>query len=351
MPAGWCPPTTRGDSPRRSPTCSPTRHSASRCATPAGRRHDGSAGRTPRDRCARPGASPCERAAPPWLIARSRSPSTAASWSGQPTGVGRYLFEVLRGSGPPIATVRHTFHVVLPTPPPPALPALGPRIRWRVERRGRRGHAGGSRRACRAPLAQRAARRLLRRRTTRRRCALPCPLVVAIYDVSFFAHPEWFGRARRLAAPVADARRRRDARATVVTISEFSRAEIVRWLERPARPDSPRAAGRTAAVRPAGRIRAEPRRALRRLAVQSPAHSRPDPTAFALAAPRVPGRAARPGRRQPHVAPDRSARDRGPPRHRRPRRLARVRERRRTRRRCTTGARRSPSCPTTRASA
>lgn len=58
---------------------------------------------------------------------------------------------------------------------------------------------------------------------------LTVPLVVAIHDLSFFAHPEWF--------PVGEGLRRRSltrraamlARA-VVTISEFSRQEIVERL-------------------------------------------------------------------------------------------------------------------------
>lgn len=59
------------------------------------------------------------------------------------------------------------------------------------------------------------------------------PLVVALHDVSFCAHPEWFsareGRRRRWLAWAA-ARRAR----VVLTISEFSRQEIVRTLGVPA---------------------------------------------------------------------------------------------------------------------
>ncbi len=59
------------------------------------------------------------------------------------------------------------------------------------------------------------------------------PLVVTMHDVSFFAHPEWFGaregRRRRWLAWAA-ARRAR----VVVTISEFSRQEIVKRLGVPA---------------------------------------------------------------------------------------------------------------------
>jgi glycosyltransferase involved in cell wall biosynthesis len=60
-----------------------------------------------------------------------------------------------------------------------------------------------------------------------------CPVVVAMHDVSFAAHPEWFrwreGLRRRLLSRLA-ARRAR----AIVTISRFSRAEIVRCLRVPA---------------------------------------------------------------------------------------------------------------------
>jgi glycosyltransferase involved in cell wall biosynthesis len=58
---------------------------------------------------------------------------------------------------------------------------------------------------------------------------LGCPSVVAIYDVSFFAHPEWFPRRegwRRRRMTRASARRAH----AVVTISEFSASEITGWL-------------------------------------------------------------------------------------------------------------------------
>lgn len=61
----------------------------------------------------------------------------------------------------------------------------------------------------------------------------PVPMVVAIYDVSFAAHPEWFGwregMRRRVLTRLAA---RRAAR--VLTTSEFSRNEIARRLGVPA---------------------------------------------------------------------------------------------------------------------
>lgn len=61
---------------------------------------------------------------------------------------------------------------------------------------------------------------------------LAAPSVVTMHDVSFAAHPEWFrwreGLRRRW---LADCTMRR-ARA-VITVSEFSRTEIVRWFDVP----------------------------------------------------------------------------------------------------------------------
>ena len=61
----------------------------------------------------------------------------------------------------------------------------------------------------------------------------PVPVVVAIHDVSFFAHPEWFrareGLRRRWTTRLSA---RRAAR--VLTISEFSRGEIIRFVGVPA---------------------------------------------------------------------------------------------------------------------
>jgi len=59
------------------------------------------------------------------------------------------------------------------------------------------------------------------------------PTVLVIHDVSFLAHPEWFGRReglrRRLLVRLSSARAKR-----ILTVSEFSRDEIVRRLGIPA---------------------------------------------------------------------------------------------------------------------
>ena len=59
------------------------------------------------------------------------------------------------------------------------------------------------------------------------------PTVVTVHDVSFFAHPEWFrpreGLRRRWTCRLAAANA-----ASVLTVSAFSKAEIVRWIGVPA---------------------------------------------------------------------------------------------------------------------
>jgi glycosyltransferase involved in cell wall biosynthesis len=61
----------------------------------------------------------------------------------------------------------------------------------------------------------------------------PLPVVVTVHDVSFCAHPEWFtrreGLRRRWTTRLAAANAAR-----VLTVSEFSKQEIVRWLGVPA---------------------------------------------------------------------------------------------------------------------
>ena len=65
------------------------------------------------------------------------------------------------------------------------------------------------------------------------------PLVVTMHDVSFAAHPEWYPLARGTAAPMAVAIGGAKGARVVLTISEFSRGEIVRYLRVP--PDRVRA--------------------------------------------------------------------------------------------------------------
>lgn len=58
------------------------------------------------------------------------------------------------------------------------------------------------------------------------------PIVVAIHDVSFAAHPEWFGTREGIRRRVLTRRAATRARA-VITISEFSRGELIERLRLP----------------------------------------------------------------------------------------------------------------------
>jgi len=144
---------------------------------------------------------------------------------GRPTGVGRYLMGLLTEWAARPAEARIT--VIVPGEVPAELSALAPPITIVKVRTGSTGTIfeqtvlpGAARRlranvffapAYTAPLQ------------------LPCPLVVTIHDVSYFAHPEWFGWREGL-------RRRWFTKATVrraagiTTVSEFSASELQRYL-------------------------------------------------------------------------------------------------------------------------
>jgi len=148
---------------------------------------------------------------------------------GRPTGVGRYLLEVMRhwAEGPGT----HRFTVILPAEPPPHLQALGDRFSWRVEPGATPGTWWEQVRLPRALASERPDVLFAPGYTAPLR--LRCPFVLAVYDVSFCAHPDWFGwreGLRRRWLTRAAARRAQ----AVVTISEFSRAEIHRHLGVPA---------------------------------------------------------------------------------------------------------------------
>ena len=144
---------------------------------------------------------------------------------GKPTGVGRYLSEILRvwaamSDGPRVT-------VVVPESPAPAVTAIGDSLEWHVTASRSRGTRWEQTRLPRAIsaigpdvfLAPGNTAPLLTR----------YPMAAIIYDVSFFARPEWFSARdglRRRVLTKAAARRSK----AVVTISEFSRSEIARYL-------------------------------------------------------------------------------------------------------------------------
>ena len=148
--------------------------------------------------------------------------------AGQPTGVGRYLAEILREwNGLPEAA-EHEF--VLCAPGGVDL-SPWPALRARVEAEDGTGTAWEQRALPR--LARRAEADVLFCPAYSGPIGDRTPLVVAVHDVSFAAHPEWFrwreGLRRRI---VTRAAARRAAR--VLAASEFSRREIVEHLGVPA---------------------------------------------------------------------------------------------------------------------
>jgi glycosyltransferase involved in cell wall biosynthesis len=150
----------------------------------------------------------------------------ARELSSQPTGVGRYLAEIMREWGTMADALQHDYVLCAPA----SIAYEGPlRVTRAIE-------AGAG-----TLWEQRALPRLAREA---RADVLFCPgysaplfgtppIVVSIHDVSFAAHPEWFrwreGIRRRL---VTRASARRAAR--VLTLTEFSKREIVEHLGVPA---------------------------------------------------------------------------------------------------------------------
>jgi glycosyltransferase involved in cell wall biosynthesis len=145
---------------------------------------------------------------------------------GKPTGVGRYLLSILRVWAGDDASP-HRYTVFLPAEPSASLKALGERVTWSVHPTASPGTLWEQTRLAEAIKSTGPDVYFGPGYTAPLR--LDPPSVVAIHDVSFFAHPEWFTpreRLRRQWATRAAAMRAR----RVVTVSRFSAGEIVRWL-------------------------------------------------------------------------------------------------------------------------
>lgn len=160
--------------------------------------------------------------------------------TGQPTGVGRYVESVLREWARD-TSFHHQVTIFAAQGPAPRVVRDDPRFVWRVLAAPTAGTWWEQTTLARAVNASDLDVFFAAGYTAP--VWLACPLVVAIYDVSFFARPEWFTaregwRRRWLTRSAA----RRAAR--VVTISEFSASEIVRYLGIPA--------GRVVIARPGG---------------------------------------------------------------------------------------------------
>ena len=151
---------------------------------------------------------------------------------GQPTGVGRYLANLCAEWTEAAAYAGHELLVYTPRPAPPgayaATQAPAGAGLTAVTAPGRGGFGWEQ-----STLARRAAGDRLDvffGPGYSIPLALPVPSVVTLHDVSFIAHPGWFGwreglRRRWLAGRAAAAAR------TVIAVSEFSRQEILRYLD------------------------------------------------------------------------------------------------------------------------
>ncbi|MBF8299913.1 MAG: hypothetical protein HW394_283 [Acidobacteria bacterium] len=148
----------------------------------------------------------------------------ARELQGRPTGVGRYLAGILDAWATLPAALSHEVMLCAPGPLDPAL-TRGGRTSTHV--------TGGSgtwweQRALPRLVGQTHADVLFAPGYTAP-LLCPAPTVVAIHDVSFAAHPEWFtwreGLRRRTLTRLAALRAAR-----VLTISEFSKREIIERL-------------------------------------------------------------------------------------------------------------------------
>jgi glycosyltransferase involved in cell wall biosynthesis len=151
----------------------------------------------------------------------------ARELTGKPTGVGRYLTEILRAWAALPEAAAHEFVLCAPAGDLPTFPGLSTTVLT---------HPG------RGTLWEQSTLPRLVRRARADVLFAPAytaplrgaaPIVLAVHDVSFAAHPEWFGwreGLRRRTLTRLSARRA----VRVLTISDFSKREIVRHLGVPA---------------------------------------------------------------------------------------------------------------------
>ena len=146
---------------------------------------------------------------------------------GRPTGVGRYLSGLLDAWATSDAFRRHQWTLI-------AHEQAADANRWPVALKIVPGNGGTRWEQVTLPSAVRAERAdLLFAPGYTAPLTVATPLVLTVHDVSFFAHPEWFSfreGARRRTLTAWSARRAR----RVITDTEFSRSEIVRYIGLPA---------------------------------------------------------------------------------------------------------------------
>jgi len=158
----------------------------------------------------------------------------ARELTGRPTGVGRYLAELLGAWADPAAGIagRHEFLLYGPAALPDAVTSRVGALRPRV--RVLRGRGGTFWEQVTLPAAaSRDGLDVLFAPAYTAPLRLSCPIVLTIHDVSYFAHPEWFGWRDGLRRRVVTRLSARRA-AAVLTVSEFSRSEILSHLGLPA---------------------------------------------------------------------------------------------------------------------
>lgn len=144
--------------------------------------------------------------------------------AGHPTGVGRYLMGLLTEWAAHPGDRRFT--VIVPGEAPAGLAALGPAIS--IDRVAARGTGTWFEQTTLAARARALGADVFFAPAYTAPLRLPCPVVVTIHDVSFFALPEefpWREGLRRRWLTRAVARRA----AAVTTVSEFSAGEIARY--------------------------------------------------------------------------------------------------------------------------
>lgn len=154
----------------------------------------------------------------------------ARELAGHPTGVGRYVAGVLQAWADEALT--HRLHLFLHAPPPEWITSLPLNLTVHISPAD---VAGTWWEQTVLPAAVRRANvDVLLAPAYTAPLRSPCPTVLIVHDVSFFAQPQGFrGREglRRRWLTRASARRA----AAVVTVSDFSAREISRWLAIPRR--------------------------------------------------------------------------------------------------------------------
>lgn len=149
---------------------------------------------------------------------------------GRPTGVGRYLAELLREWSLPAAGVAGRHDFVLYGPAPLSAQARARFASLAATARVVPGGGGTWWEQVSLPAAAgRDGLNLFFAPAYTSPIRLSCPVALTIHDLSFFAHPEWFRRREGLRRRFVT-RRSAERAAVVLTDSEFSRAEIQRHL-------------------------------------------------------------------------------------------------------------------------